>query len=350
MIRRKKPLRRINIKRLLEQTVEELLKEDYELLRYLISAYRKTLMREIRMTEEKLRRISEEAMNSYKEGYLEELKKRLEDLRRDVEVLERISVRIGMLNTIKEIELELLDKSKYKGKEGEELKKRNKELWDNIKKIRLKDLLDFKGQIDDKLAVYNYLISVIKGIELPPAEPLHKPVVEEKPTKREIETPGVHVVNEKEYISLGVEGWIDLLNKCFIEGKHIELPDSYLATSMRRPLRDLITAMIEIPPEKLKYVLPRKYKYLLILHNILYTIIKEGKTYVTTPGSSDREYIEGEGGIFNIFQARLENEQNLDGVRRRIYGITIGSKEYKVMKEVILENGKAKQIKYMLAG
>lgn len=348
MIRRKKRLPKINTKKLLEYSIEELLNEDYDLLRYRILAYERLLRREERILEDRIKQLSEESGKHYSEDHGEDLNKRLKSIKRDIEALQKISTILVILNTIREIKRDILDKSV----EDKELRDKNKELWDNIKKIRLKDMLSFRGDPDDKLTVYNFLISIVKGVELPPLppEPERKQTEVEKPLKKEPETPNLFVINERDYVGMEVEGWINLLNKCFAEGKILELPEKYLEGSMRRPLRNLIVAMLEIPPERLKYILPKKYKYLHIIHNILYVILRENRVYTARPGASDLAYIDGEGGIFDIFQARVEGEEMFDNIKKKIYRIKIGERDYMIVKEIVLEKEsgreRAKEIRY----
>lgn len=312
------------------------------MLRYRVRAYVRALRVEERLLESRLREVSGEAGMPFSKDYVDDLNRRLEGIRRDLEVFGRIDNKIGILATIKMIEKELKDVSR--------------ELWNEVERMRLRDILDFDGDPGDKLAVYNYLLGIFKEPRAGAVDarratpPAGEPAGSEQPTRPEPGVPSSVKVSEKEYVSMSVEGWVELLKECFEGGKLIELPDNYLAESMRRPLRNLIAAMLELPPERLRYVIPKKYKYLLVLHGILYAILRENERYAVTPGSSDREYIEGEGGIFGIFQADPVGEEATDSVRRRTYRLTVGGREYRIVKEVVLENGRAKQIRYMSGG
>ncbi|MEM4888433.1 MAG: hypothetical protein QXJ64_03200 [Thermosphaera sp.] len=181
----------------------------------------------------------------------------------------------------------------------------------------------------------------IKTTNLPPDNPIRT------------EVHGVNKMRQdqdkRKFISLTVEEWIDLLNKCFAEGKQLELPDNFFSESLRRPLRNLITAMLEIPPEKLKIVISNRYRYLLEVHTFLYTILKEKEKYTITPDSSTKEYIEGKGGIFSIFPTQVVGEETTNNTKKKTYRIKIGEQEYTIVREVVLENGRAKQISYMVS-
>ncbi|MEM2614549.1 MAG: hypothetical protein QXO15_10090 [Nitrososphaerota archaeon] len=329
----RKPLPEIDIRKLLDYTVRELLNIDHDLLRFGVLAHIRILKKEERVLEGRIKELSGDAGKPYGEEYIEGLKNKLDKVKRDIEIFKSVSSKIEILETIRMIEKELANE--------------NKELWNSVMELRLKDLVSFDGDPTDKLAVYNFLASVLKGlsIEVKYEKKLAEPV-SGHPTTQLLTQSSINV-DEKSYISMSVEEWIDLLNKCFMEGKQLELPDNYLAENLRRPLRNLITAMLEIPPEKLRHVLPKKYKYLLEVHGILYTILKENEKYAITPGSSAREYIEGDGGVFSIFQTDVVSEEVMENVRKKTYRIKIGGQEYRIVKEVLLESGRAKQIRYM---
>lgn len=329
----------IDVENILDCSIGELLRVNYDLLRYRVLAHFRALKMKERLLESRLREVSGETDVPLGKDYASDLTRKLEDVRRDLEVLGKISSKIGILGTIRIIEKELRDV--------------NSELWSEIERVKLRDLLGFEGDPGDKLAVYNHLLGILRGPAAGMAhakqavQPAEVPAGKEQPAGPEPMAPGFVNVSEKDYVSMSVGEWVNLLNSCFENDKHLELPDNYLAENMRRPLRNLIAAMLELPPEKLRRVIPKKYKYLLVLHGILYTILREDGEYVTTPGSSDREYIEGEGGIFGIFQADLLSEETTDNTRKKVYRVRIGGQEYEIVKEVILENGRAKQIKYV---
>lgn len=321
----------LDLSKLFESTIGELLNMNYKLLHYRILANVDRLRVEERRLRMEIEEISMEHERPYNEDCIRRVKKRLEDIQRGLENFEKISDKIRILDTI----------SIIKGEHKDE----NKELWDNIEQIKFKNVLNFEGNPEDKIAVYNHLIRVIRG--LPPEsifeKPSKRPFVEDRPSISKTVS-----VSEKDYINMNVEEWIKILDECFNEGKQIELPDNYLVENLRRPLRNLIVGMLELSPEKLRRIFPRKYKYLLLIHNILHTILKENGKYEVTPSSSDKEYVEGEGGIFNIFQTEIENEETTDNIRRKIYKIKIAEREYKIVREILLDNGKAKLITYAL--
>lgn len=333
----KNRLPEIDITKLPDYKIKDLLNVDHNIIRYKVQAHIKILEREERMLEDEIKRLSGDAGKPYGKDYIESLSKKLDNTRKKLEFFKKIrdEDKFRILETIRSIE--------------EELVQNNKELWDSIMELRFKDLLIFNGDPADKLALYNFLTSILKGVSI-------EVKFETKPAERVPDKQKTQLlmessfnVDERMYISLTVGEWIDLINKCFAEGKQLELPDNFLSESLRRPLRNLITAMLEIPPEKLKHVFSKKYKYLLEVHSILYTILKERKKYITTPGSSTREYIEGEGGIFKVFQAEEVSEETTDNVRKKAYRIKMGEQEYTIVREVVLENGRAKQINYMLS-
>ncbi|MEM1696674.1 MAG: hypothetical protein QXQ90_08790 [Desulfurococcaceae archaeon] len=336
----KKHLPEIDVTKLPDYKIKDLLNVDHNLIRYRIQAHIRILEREERMLEDEVRRLSGDAGKAYGKDYIESLSKKLDNTRKKLEFLRKVrdEDKVGILETLRSIE--------------EELAQKNKELWDAIMELRFKDLLSFNGDPADKLALYNFLTSIFKGVSIEiKLEAKHAERTESVSDQQKVQLPSEStlVVDERSYISLSTEEWINMLNKCFAEKKQLELPENYLAENMRRPLRNLITAMLEVPPEKLRYVFSKKYKYLLEVHSILYTILKENKRYTVTPGSSTREYIEGEGGIFSVFPTHLVGEETTSNTRRRICRIKIGEREYTIVREIVLEDNRAKQINYMVS-
>jgi len=311
----------INLKRILEYTIGELIDKDHMLLHYRVRAEIKRLRSEYRILKIELDRISKRRL-PYDEDYRKQIEKRLEDAQRCLETLERVGDKIKILSTINDVEKEY----------GSE----DKELWSNVRQIKIRDILNYEGDIEDRKAVFDFLVRSIKGF--PHEKPLEKGQLERQPK--------VVSIGEKEYIVMKTEEWIGLLNKCFGEDKQIELPDNYLAENLRRPLRSLIIALLEMPPESIRRVIPKKYKFLLVANDIFYTLIKEDKVYEITPGSSEKGYIEE---IFSIFQATEIETRKVDGnIIRKIYGIRIGEQEYRIMRETLLEGGRAKLVRYTL--
>lgn len=322
--------------KLLEYTIEQALELDPELLKYLILKNAQILEKNIRLHESELEQLSPSIGIPYIKKRIEKIKEELEKERMLLEEYNKLNPKI--FYTIKDI--------------IEELKKNNEEVSNSLLKLKLRDIVGFNGDPGDKLAVFNYLIGVLKKmlpaislaitIEKIPA----KPVIQAPPSRSDNQALNVISISEKEFISMSMEDWRSLLDKCFKEGSQLELPENYLSEGLRRSLRNFLISTLELSPEKLKYVIPKKYKYIHSLHNIMFTLLVEGKSLEITPGSSDKEYIEGEGGLLDIAQAILENDQSTENIKRKIYVLKIGNVDYKLTKEVILENGRAKKIRY----
>lgn len=352
-MRRKRKTKDANSGNILEHTIGELLERDYDLLRYKLLARKRTLETELRLLEEIIRASSSDLSRQLTSEYMEELKNRCDMLKKEVELLKTAGAKLTLLKTIEKIGSELEEKSKQSDSD-KELREGYNKLWEAIKRLRLKDLLNYSGDPEDKLALYNYLISLVKGVELPPPPLETRPIpavsvkLPEKPAEMFSEKPAQLVVSEREFVSMSVDDWRSLLKQCLAENRQLELPKNYLAPSMKRPLRTLLTALLEQPPERLKFIIPKEYKYLMILHGILFTIFVEKKPYVVTPGSSDKEYIEGEGGLLSVFEASHVGDEAGENVRRRYYVISIGGREYKIVREIQLEGGRARQIKYSI--
>jgi hypothetical protein len=332
---------KIDLKRILEYTIEELISTNYTLLHGRLKAEIERLKREYQMLKMELDEISKQREKLYDEDYIRERGKTLENIQKRMETLKKVRDKIEILGTISDIE--------------REYSSRDKELWNNIKQIKLNAILNYEGNVEDRNAVYNFLINIVKGfqpeklpekrmIELPKALP------EERVPRKEPEQPveAIEVVNigEKEYVDMKIGEWVQLFNKCFDENKQIKLPDNFLSENLRRPLRNLIAALLEIPPEKAKHILPKDYKFLLLVNDIFYNLIKDNKKYEVTPSSSEKGYIEE---VFDIFQAEEVETRKIDeNIIRKTYSIKIGEQEYKIMKETLLERGRAKLIRYIL--
>lgn len=319
-------------KNLLEYTIEQALEIDLELLGYMIMKNAQILERDIRIHESELQQLSPNIHIPYVKRRVEKIKKDLDKKKELLDEYSRLDPRI--LHTIKNV--------------IEELKKNNEEVANRVLKLKLGDIARYDGDPSDNLAVFNYIIAILKNTlpETPFNITIEKPISQAPPNKQNVSEPGVISISEKDFINMNTEEWRSLLDKCFKEGVQLELPENFMSENLRRPLRTFLVSTLEFSPEKLKYIIPRKYKYILNLHRIMFTLLIDGKPMEVTPGSSDREYIEGEGGILEITQATLVDSQSIDNKRRKIYTLKIDDTNYKLIKEIILEDGRAKTIRY----
>ncbi|MEM1603237.1 MAG: hypothetical protein QW732_07855 [Zestosphaera sp.] len=328
---------------ILDQKLRELINVNIDFLKVRIRGEVDRVKRELRLCEARLREVS-----SGSSDYLAEekasLEARIEDYKR---LLSEYSEVVSKLDLVKSTAL--LRESVAP------------EFWEKILDLRLRDLLRYGGRADDLGELYNYYVELIKGVSLPKKLPevvVPQKVVEQPrqaavqgvqsaspPSQQEV---SVRSISEREFIMYDVGKWVEVIGSALNSGLILELPDKYVDPGMRRPLRNLLQALAGFPPEQLGLLFTNKskYKYLLILHRFLYEVFVERKPYETFPGSSDVQYVEGDGGLLSVFEAELVGGESAEGIRRKTFRFFMRGSEVKLVKEVVLEGGRAKKIRY----
>lgn len=329
---------------LLSMKIGELINLDTEVIIARLKARINILRKDLSFIKSQIREfesLQSTGEDDYFREKLEELKNREAMIQNKISLYKEIVGRIGMLKTIRMI--------------GEELKSNNPTLWEEILSLRLKDLLNYKGDVEEKLSVYNYLIELIKQVKisLPYVSiSLEKPS-EETQSQLEIKQPSSQLptvktsmreVSPEEFVKYTVEDWESFLKSCFRDGLKIVLPRDYI--KYRKSLRSFLEASINLTPEQLQVILDRvKYRYIVTLHEILYTLVVEQKTYSVLPTSSHEQFISGQDGLFQLFEAKVEQVETSEG-KKKIYIITIVNNVVKICREVEYENKRVRVIRY----
>jgi len=329
----------IEIGRLPNYTVGDLLNTDHEMLRYIVRGKIDRMREKKKMLMIKLSEASGESNKLLIEETKAQIESELRKIQEDLESLERMNDVIKVLSRIPDFQKEWEDMSE------DDLSK--------IARLKIRDLLRHEEALNNENTLHDILLSIIRppvkeGIMPTPTEGKtgKTPVTPVKPTQS---SPKSIKITERKFIKMNAEEWKNLLNESFREKKQIELPKNYLTGRSEEALNALLTAMLEMPPEKIKYIFPaRENKYLLSMHEITYNIFKEKRRYEISPNSSEREIIEGEGGIFSIFKVKQEFAEKNENEIRKIYRLTIGQQEYTMMKKILLHGRRAKTIEYIL--
>ena len=329
----------IEIDKLPDYMVGDLLKIDHEMLQYIVRGKIARIRNKKKILMVKL----SEILGGINKPFIEETKAQIESelrkIQEDLESLEKINGIIKVLSRIHDFQ-----------KEWEDI---SEDDWNKIAQLKIKDLLKHERILNNENLLHDTLLSIIRPpvkeeIMLAPTEGKIKKTTK-APVKPSLAPPKSITITERKFIMMNVEEWKSLLNESLREERQIELPRNYLTKSSGEALNALLTAMLEIPPEKIKYIFTaKKYKYLLSMHEILYNIIKEKRGYEISPNSSEREIIEGEGGIFNIFKAKQELTEKTKNEIRKTYRLKIGQQEYTIMKKILLQGRRAKTIEYVL--
>ena len=342
MKRRKVSPFSIEIDKLPDYMVEDLLKIDHEMLQYIVRGKIDRIRNKKKTLMIKLSKLLEDLNEPFIEETKAQIESELRKVQKDLESLERINGIVKVLSRIPDFQREWEDISE--------------DDWSRIARLKIKDLLKHERILDNENMLHDILLSIVRP---PVKEEIVLAPTEEK-IKKTLKAPGTQVkpypassksitISERKFVMMNVEEWKSLLNESLKEERQVELPKNYLAESSGEALNALLTAMLEIPPEKIKYIFTaKKYKYLLSMHEILYNIIKEKRGYEISPNSSEREIIEGEGGIFNIFKAKQELTEKTKNEIRKTYRLKIGQQEYTIMKKILLHGRRAKMIKYVL--
>lgn len=294
----------IELERLQDYKLGELLNVNLEMIRYRLQA-------EIaRLKDMEKIILSGESSRAQPESELKNIRQYLRTLEGTITVLDEISEWKGL----------------------------DEDVWNRIAQLEMRELLSY-----DKTT----LRSIVSGSQLISATKEASKVSREAPTAKQPTQPESITIEDREFIAISGDEWSNLLNKCFLEKRQIELPKNYLTE--RKSLSELLAAMVGEPPEKIRYVLsPKKHKYLFLMHNILYSIMKEKRKYKISPNSSEREIIEGDGGIFSIFQAEQKSMIRDENTIKKTYKLSVGQQEYLISKEIKLDGRRAKSITYFL--
>lgn len=322
--------------------VGDILKMDHEMLQYIVRGKIARIRSKKKMLMVKL----SEVLGGINKPFIEETKAQIESelrkIQEDLESLEKINGIIKVLSRIHDFQREWENMSE--------------DDWNKIAQLKIKDLLKHERILNNENMLHDTLLSIIRPpvkeeIMLAPTEGKIKKTTKAPvaPVKPSPVSPKSITITERRFIMMNVEEWKSLLNESLREERQVELPRNYLAKSSGEALNALLTAMLEMPPEKIKYIFTaKKYKYLLSMHEILYNIIKEERGYEISPNSSEREIIEGEGGIFSIFKAKQELTEKTENEIRKTYRLKIGQQEYTIMKKILLQGRRAKTIEYVL--
>jgi hypothetical protein len=331
--------------RLLEMRIRDLIDEDIDVVKARLIGERKAVKARIRLMEPRLAMLKREL-----DGGKEFLREEYEEQARSLERLKMIEDQYAMV-------LEKLPLINTLRRIGEEVSKDNPGLWEDILDLRLKDFLEYTGDVGDAVSLLNYTLSLLKGEELSlpkiavveEAEDAEEAPRVTAPQPKLVQPAGgsVRELSMDEYLRYGINEWRNLIEEALRGDYKVKLPRKYFTHN--RSLRLLLKAALEVTPEQFSSILAVRDKYLLGIHSAAYTLFVEKGRLELYPGSSEEQLLTGEGGLLELYGAEYLGDERGEDYRRKKYKIVIDGREYLLIREVLLRDKRAYLIRYYLA-